>query len=71
MDSTWLQDLLRTSGDVYSQVRIADALRQQQISGNGMAYTNGAFGTPGAPLANGSLILLLGGAALLILFLKD
>lgn len=70
MDLTWLQDLLRTSGEVYTQVRTVDALNHQQRAADGTMYTNGAFGTQMAA-NNSGMLLLLGGAVLLILLVKD
>lgn len=72
MDLTWLQDLLKTGGEVYSTVKTADALKHQQTTADGMLYTNGAFGTPAGGAANNNgMILLLAGAVLLVVFLKD
>lgn len=67
-DTSWLESLITTSANAYSTVKSADALKSQTAF-----QDNGEFPmNMQTPTANGSgALLLIGGAVLLFMFLKD
>lgn len=72
MDTTWIENLLNAGANAYSTVKAADALKHQQASPDGLLYTNGEFGAQQQNSVGISpVVLLLGGAALFFVLLKD
>ncbi len=72
MDTAWIESLLNAGANAYSTVKTADALKHQQAAADGSFYTNGEFGSQAQNGAGISpVVLLLGGAALFFVLLKD
>lgn len=69
--TTNIGNILGASADAYSTVKTADALKHQQLNGDGGAYTNGAFQTTQQSGETTNTVLLIGAAVLLVMFLKD
>lgn len=70
-NNNWLDSvtgLLGTAANAYSTVKTADALKQTQVAPNGLLYTNGQFASN---VAISPVVLLLGAAVLLFVFVKD
>lgn len=68
-DTSWLESLITTSANAYSTVKSADALKNQYaFNDNGEFPVN--MQTPSAGNGTGTL-LLIGGAVVLFMLLKD
>jgi hypothetical protein len=68
-DTSWLESLITTSANAYSSVKSADALKSQYaFNDNGEFPVN--MQTPSAGNSTGAL-LLIGGAVVLFMLLKD
>lgn len=64
----WLTSIINTSADAYYKVKSADALKSEQAYGD-----TGAFSGVMQPAQGGGVspLLLIGGALILVLFLRD
>lgn len=70
MDFSWLNEILTPAADAYVKVKSADALASQQRASDGTIYTMGQFNQSGQSNVF-PMLLLLGGAALLVVLVKD
>lgn len=68
MDTSWIENLIKATADAYSTVKSADAINHKQTANDGTTYTNGQFNTTGGISPT---VLLLGGAVLLFVLIKD
>jgi len=71
MDLGWLESLLTTSADAYVKVKSGDALVHQQRANDGTFYTMGQFQDGSQSSGIMPMMLLIGGAALLFVLVKD